>query len=174
LSGWSTTAPYNTGVGVIVTEDHSLIRKSTVVKGETNPAITQFNALVQWDSIPATTYLFDGNGDTIKSNSGNPIQFGNWATLGSHNCNCNPLSVNKIPDFNQFGLYPNPSVDGTFNVSASAGIERITVINSLGQVVKNVKVNATNTVINIGDAPGVYILKAETGIGVVTKRVIVK
>lgn len=174
LDGWSTTAPYNTGAGVIVTADHSLIRKATVVKGETNPAIPEFNALVQWDSIPATTYLLDNNGDTIKSNAGNPIQFGNWATLGSHDCNCNPLSVNKIPDFNQFGLYPNPSNDGTFNVSATAGIERITVINSLGQVVKNVKVNASNATINIGDAPGVYILKAETGSGIVTKRVIVK
>ena len=41
-TGWSTTAPYNTGAGVIVTVDHSLIRKSTVLKGVTNIAITEF------------------------------------------------------------------------------------------------------------------------------------
>jgi hypothetical protein len=173
-TGWSTTAPYNTGVGVIVTVDHSLIRKSTVLKGVTNVAITEFNALAEYDSIPATTYLFDANGDTIKSAAGNPIQFGNWASLGSHTCNCNPLSVNKLPEMSQFSVYPNPSVDGTFNVVASAGIEKIVVVNSLGQTVKTMKANANNAVINIGDAPGVYIIKVETGNGIVTKRVIVK
>jgi hypothetical protein len=48
------------------------------------------------------------------------------------------------------------------------------VVNSLGQTVKTVKANANNAVINIGDAPGVYIIKVETGNGIVTKRVIVK
>ncbi len=175
LDGWSTTAPYNTGQGVIVTADHSLIRKPTILAGQTNPAITEFNALVQWDSIPPVTYLFDENGDTIKSQAGNPIQFGNWQSLGSHTCNCNPLSVNKVPDMNVFNLYPNPSADGTFNVSASAGIQKITVINGLGQVVKTIKGNTNNSaVINVGDNPGVYIVKVETGSGTVTKRVIVK
>lgn len=173
--GWSTVAPYNTGLGVVVTADHSLIRKPTVLTGQTNPAITEFNALLQWDSIPPVTYLFDQNGDTIKSNAGNPIQFGNWQSLGSHNCNCNPLSVNKLPDMNQFNLYPNPSVDGTFNISAAAGIQKIVVVNGLGQVVKSVRGNnSTNSVINVGDIPGVYIVKVETGNGTVTKRVIVK
>lgn len=173
-TGWSTTAPYNTGAGVIVTVDHSLIRKSTVLKGVTNVGITEFNALAEYDSIPATTYLFDANGDTIKSTAGNPIQFGNWASLGTHACNCNPLSINKLPEMSQFSVYPNPSVDGTFNVVASAGIEKIVVVNSLGQTVKTMKANANNAVINIGDAPGVYIIKVETGNGIVTKRVIVK
>jgi hypothetical protein len=173
-TGWSTTAPYNTGAGVIVTVDHSLIRKSTVLKGVTNVAITEFNALAEYDSIPSNTILLDVNGDTIKSNAGNPIEFGNWMSLGTHACNCNPLSINKLPEMSQFSVYPNPSVDGTFNVVASAGIEKIVVVNSLGQTVKTMKANANNAVINIGDAPGVYIIKVETGNSIVTKRVIVK
>ncbi len=173
-TGWSTTAPYNTGAGTVVTVDHSLIRKSTVLKGVTNVAITEFNALAEYDSIPANTYLFDINGDTIKSNAGNPIQFGNWASLGTHACNCSPLAVNKLPELTQFSVFPNPSVDGTFNVVATAGIEKIVVINGLGQTVKTVKANSNSAVINIGDAPGVYIIKVETGNGIVTKRVIVK
>jgi hypothetical protein len=52
-----------------------------VKKGVTNVAISFFNALEEYDSIPATTYLFDNNGDTIKSVNGNPIQFGNWFDL---------------------------------------------------------------------------------------------
>jgi hypothetical protein len=74
----------------------------------------------------------------------------------------------------QFSVFPNPSVDGTFNIVSSTGIEKIVVVNSLGQTVKTVKANANNAVINIGDAPGVYIIKVETGNGIVTKRVIVK
>jgi len=173
-TGWSTMAPYNTGAGVIISKDHSLLRKSTVLKGVTNVAITEFNALIEYDSIPATTYLLDANGDTIKSAAGVPIQFGNWESLGIHDCACNSLAVNKLPELNQFSVYPNPSVDGTFNLVASAGIEKIVVINSLGQTVKTVKANGNNAVINIGDAPGVYIIKVETGNGIVTKRVIVK
>lgn len=173
-TGWSTIAPYNTGAGEIVTVDHSLIRKSTVLKGVTNVAITEFNPLAEYDSIPATTYLFDVNGDTIKSNAGNPIQFGNWMSLGTHSCNCNPLAVNKLPETSQFSVYPNPSVDGTFNIVANAGIEKIVVVNSLGQTVKTVRTTSNSAVINIGDAPGVYIIKVETGNGILTKRVIVK
>jgi hypothetical protein len=173
IDGWTAEPPY-TSPGTSLTVDHSLIRKSTVLKGVSSFAITEFNALAEYDSIPATTYLFDANGDTIKSAAGNPIQFGNWESLGTHDCACNFVSVNKIPELNQFSVYPNPSADGTFNIAASAGIEKIIVLNSLGQTVKTIKVNANNTVINIGDAPGVYIFKVETGNGIVTKRVIVK
>lgn len=173
IDGWTAEPPY-TSPGTSLTVDHSLIRKSTVLKGVSSFAITEFNALAEYDSIPATTYLFDLNGDTIKSNAGNPIQFGNWASLGSHSCNCNPLSVNKLPEMSQFSVYPNPSNDGTFNIVSSNGIEKIVVVNSLGQTVKTVKSSANNAVINIGDAPGVYIIKVETGNGIVTKRVIVK
>lgn len=174
LDGWSTTPPHNTGQGVFVTADHSLIRKPSILKGQTNPAPTVFNPLQEWDSIPAVTIRLNANGDTIKSNAGNPIKFGNWESLGSHTCNCNPLSVDKVPDMNQFNLFPNPSEDGTFNVTASAGIQRIVVINSLGQTVKNIKANSNTSTFNIGNTPGVYIVKVETGNGSVTKRVIVK
>lgn len=173
MDGWTAEAPY-ISPGTSLTVDHSLIRKSTVLKGVTNIGITEFNALAEYDSIPATTYLFDVNGDTIKSNSGNPIQFGNWMSLGTHTCNCNPLAVNKLPETSQFSVYPNPSVDGTFNIVANAGIEKIVVVNSLGQTVKTVRTTSNSAVINIGDAPGVYIIKVETGNGILTKRVIVK
>ena len=173
-TGWSTTAPYNTGLGVVVTVDHSLIRKSNVLTGTTNIAITEFNPLGQYDSIPSNTFLLDANGDTIKSNAGNPIEFGNWFSLGSHDCACNPLSINKLPEMSQFSVYPNPSLDGTFNIVSTAGIEKIVVINGLGQTVKSIKASSNNATINIGDAPGVYIVKVETGNGIVTKRVIVK
>ncbi len=88
---WSTVFPHNSGLGVLVTKDHSLIRKNTVLNGVTaNPSF--FDPLLQYDSIPAVTYIIDANGDTLFNTSGNPIQFGNWFSLGSHNCYCTSIS----------------------------------------------------------------------------------
>lgn len=172
--GWSTQAPYNNGAGIVVTADHSLIRKATIKKGDPLAA-TIFNPLAEWDTIPAVTFLFTPLGDTIKSNAGAPIQFGNWNSLGSHDCGCNPadLAVSKVNTV-QMELYPNPSTSGAFTVSASENIKAITVYNTLGQVVKKAKPNMNNASLQIGNSPGLYIVQIETAEGTATKRLIVK
>lgn len=171
---WTTTAPYNTGLGVGVTEDHSLIRKSTVLKGVTSQ-VTVFNALAEYDSIPAVTYLFDGNGDTIVSGNGNPILFGNWFSLGEHDCNCNGLSTeSKIQT--EITVYPNPSLDGMVYIKGAVDIREVQVLNALGQLVGR----TTNTAnpqmaIKLGTDRGVYIVRLIDQNGAVaTKRVVVK
>ena len=62
---WTDVAPYYTGDGVGITGDHTLVRKSSVKDGITeNPVL--FNALAEYDSLPANTFLnlgwhkFDG------------------------------------------------------------------------------------------------------------------
>ena len=88
---WSTVFPHNSGLGVLVTKDYSLIRKNTVLNGVTaNPSF--FDPLLQYDSIPAVTNIIDANGDTLFNTSGNPITFGNWFSLGSHSCLCNSIT----------------------------------------------------------------------------------
>jgi hypothetical protein len=87
---WSTQFPYSTGAGVLVTKDHSMLRKASIKKGVTLP-VSFFDPLLEWDTIPAVTYLFDVNGDTLKDVNGNSIIFGNWFSLGEHSCDCNPL-----------------------------------------------------------------------------------
>lgn len=171
--GWTNVFPYNNGQGVILTEDHSLIRKPTIKKGETNFGISFFNALAEYDTIPAVTYLFDQNGDTIKSVNGNAITFGNWFSLGSHDCECNPLSV-KEKSIAEVSVYPNPSTNGVFAINSNEMIEAITVYNALGQTIADKKVNAQNYVLNIGDRNGVYLVKVSTSSGVATKRLIIK
>lgn len=175
-TGWSTVFPYSSGLGTIVTVDHSLIRKSTVKTGVTNLNISFFDPLAEYDSIPATTYLFDNNGDTLVSGNGNPILFGNWFSLGSHSCACGDASV--IEEAKEvksvFSVYPNPSTNGLFHIESAAGVESVTVYNSLGQIVKTQKFNNENASVRISDLPGVYIMKVQTGNGVVSKRVIVK
>lgn len=173
--GWTTTAPYNNGMGVVVTMDHSLIRKPTVLKGVTTP-VASFNALAEYDSIPAVTYLVDGNGDTIESQQGNPILFGNWFSLGEHDCDCDGLSVDDNKTVQDVVVYPNPSVDGLVYLKNAAAVREVTVVNALGQVVGRFSntANATMTV-RLGADRGVYILRLTDNNGSVSsKRVVVK
>lgn len=170
---WSSGFPYSTGLGVQLTIDHSLIRKSAIKKGVTaNP--TYFNPLGEWDSIPAVTYVMDQNGDTIEGANG-PIKFGNWFSLGTHSCECNPLAVdeNKI---DEISLYPNPSNDGIVYVKNTQGVKEITVINALGQHVNRFSNNASPIMsVRLGSDRGVYLLRIIQNNGaVLTKRVVLK
>lgn len=173
-TAWTSTAPYNTGLGVELTADHSLIRKSTVLKGVT-AQVTVFNALAEYDSIPAVTYMMDGNGDTIVSGNGNPILFGNWFSLGEHECDCNALSTESKTQADII-VYPNPSLDGMVYVKGAVDIREVQVLNALGQLVGR----TTNTAnpqmaIKLGTDRGVYIVRLIDQNGAVTtKRVVVK
>ncbi|PKR80362.1 hypothetical protein CW751_09820 [Brumimicrobium salinarum] len=172
MNGWTTEDPY-VGVGVVVTEDHSLIRKSTVKSGVTaNPA--KFNALAEWDSIPAVIPMLDQNGDPILDGSGDPRIKGNWATLGVHTCECNPLSVENEELIN-LAIYPNPSSNGVFELNANQKIVNVTVYSAVGQKVLEQKNTAGIQSINIGKQTGIYLVNIKTANGVVSsRRLIVK
>jgi hypothetical protein len=59
LRAWTDTSPYFTGVGLGITAEHTLYRRSNVVTGVTqNPAM--FNPLEQWDSLSANTFTYLG------------------------------------------------------------------------------------------------------------------
>lgn len=70
LGGWTANFPY-VQAGAGVTTDHSMIRKPAIKKGETNPTISFFNPLGEYDSIPA---VVDIGGQL----------YGNWFSLGTH------------------------------------------------------------------------------------------
>lgn len=157
---WTSDFPY-TGAGVEVTKDHSMIRKPTVLGGVTNPTISYFDPLLEYDSIPA---VVDIGGQT----------YGNWFSLGEHDCDCNSLSV---PENNkaQIRIFPNPS-KGEFFVNGAQNIRRIIVVNGLGQKVKEIT-NNSNPIISIDlkEKRGVYFVKLKDKEGTtITKRVIVK
>lgn len=171
---WSTGFPYNTGIGVLVTKDHSMIRKASVLKGVTaNPSF--FNPLLEYDTIPDVTYLFDVNGDTITGGSGNPILFGNWFSLGEHDCGCNPLSTgDNIQE--EMVVYPNPSTDGVVYIKGATSVKEVMVYNALGQYVNKFTngSNATMT-LKLGHDKGVYIMRIVSVDGAVTsKRIVIK
>lgn len=91
------------------TNDHTLIRKSTVLKGvTTNPS--EFLVQAEWDSLPENTFT----------------------ELGWHTCDCFGLGV-EDEQAAEFNMYPNPAVDKELMISASKNIEKIQVFNILGQ-----------------------------------------
>ena len=157
-TGWTTQFPYTSG-GVVVTADHSLIRKASVLKGVTNPTISFFDALAEYDSIPAVVEI---GGQT----------YGNWFTLGEHTCNCENLSVENIEVATSVSIFPNPT-NGQFFVKGE--FTEVTVVNALGQVVAHLENNNKAIVeFNMGDKRGVYFVKVKTANDELTKRVIVK
>lgn len=160
-TAWSSDFPY-TGAGVDVTANHSLIRKSTILKGETNPNISFFDPLAEYDSIPS-------NLDTLGL-----IDAGNWFTLGSHNCDCNWLSIDEVK-VKEVEIYPNPST-GTFYLKNASVYSSIVIVNSLGQEVYSITDNNKSFVsINLNERRGVYFLKLSNVDGsTVTKKVIIR
>ena len=157
---WTSDFPY-TGAGDEVTKDHSMIRKPTVMGGVTNPNPSYFDPLLEYDSIPA---VVDIGGQT----------YGNWFSLGEHDCDCNSLSVEE-DNKQKLKIFPNPS-KGEFFVTGAQHINTIIIVNGLGQKVKEIT-NNTNPVISIDltGKRGVYFVKLKDKEGItITKRVIVK
>lgn len=170
---WATTFPYNNGQGVLATKDHSMIRKATIEKG----VITQvafFDPLLEWDTIPAVIVRLDQNGNPVLGGSGNPILDGNWNSLGSHDCQCNPASINDM-DALAYAIYPNPS-SGTFHIKNASNIKKFQVLNAFGQVLSTREISNQDMVVFQIDAPrGVYFLNISTKTGATeTRKVIIR
>ncbi len=75
---------------------------------------------------------------------------------------------------NAISVYPNPS-NNIVNVVSSADIQRVTMMNYVGQIVFDQKVVEDND-LQIGVAGfdvGVYIVKVETSIGIYVKKITV-
>jgi hypothetical protein len=161
---WSSQFPYSTGLGVLLTKDHSLIRKATILKGQTaNPSF--FDPLLEWDSIPPVIVRLDANGDTLYGTSGNPILDGNWASLGTHQCDCNSIGLNAAPKVNP-SVYPNPS-NGLVFVKTQNDVRKIQVISALGQQIKEMNISNAQQVVEIDldNYHGVYFLRLTNNAG---------
>ena len=158
---WTSDFPY-TGAGDEITKDHSMIRKATILKGETNPNISYFDPLLEYDSIPA---VVDIGGQT----------YGNWFSLGEHTCDCATAGLEEEVAETKISVFPNPS-NAEFFVNGTADYPTIVVVNSLGQEVRKIEKNTKSQVsFDFEGRRGVYFvkLKGEDG-NTVTRRVIIK
>jgi hypothetical protein len=137
--GWSNQDPYDGSApgDVEWTENHTLVRKSTVLQGVTsNP--TDFIVGQQWDSLPNQT----------------------WSGLGSHTCAC-PVGINEIDNSVRVSIYPNPTKN-VFSIKASEKINTITVFNVIGEelISQNANKNELVSNVNIESLPkGIYVVK---------------
>jgi len=170
---WSTQFPYSSGQGVLVTKDHSMIRKASIEKGVSTP-VSFFDPMLEWDTIPPVVYLFDENGDTIESVNGNVILFGNWFSLGSHDCSCNPVSMPEM-EFNNYSIFPNPTED-VVTIKLDENIKSLTITNSLGQSIWNKEfLNKGLYTIELPKSAGVYFVHLVSNNGTnSTEKILVK
>ena len=133
---WTADAASGFTLGTWWTANHTLIRKSTVLKGDNN-GIDLFDPSAEWDSLPAP----------------------NWSNLGSHTCDCQGTSaVNETNEISHI-MYPNPANSGaSVIINATEKIEKIELINILGTKV----LWTTNTTILTSDlAKGMYIVNIQ-------------
>jgi len=171
---WSTQFPYSTGLGVLVTKDHSMIRKANIKKGViTNPSF--FDPLLEWDTIPAVVVRLDANGDTLFGTSGNPILDGNWFSLGEHDCACNPVSVDEMENF-QFSVYPNPSTDWV-TINLQGKVVSASLVDAFGKSIGQYR-NLSSKMqlqLNVENLTGIYLLHVQTMDGKFhTKKIIIR
>ncbi|MFN8712323.1 MAG: lamin tail domain-containing protein [Bacteroidota bacterium] len=146
-SAWTDVFPFTSAQGAYWTRDHSMPRKSSVTGGvTTNP--TAFDPTLEYDTLPENT----------------------WTGLGQHDCICNTLGVNDPSALsNGVKVFPNPT-NGRVQFNAVQNIARISVYNTVGQLVsENIYETAdqrNNQIIDLTTKPaGIYMVQIELANG---------
>jgi hypothetical protein len=96
----------------------TLVRKSTVLKGDTD-GLDEFIPELEWDSLPNNTFT----------------------SLGWHDCACAALSV-RDEEPAKMNMFPNPSSDKVLMVSANKDITAIEVYDIIGREAERVEIAA--------------------------------
>lgn len=120
-----------------LTSNHTLRRKFDVTSGVTVPPVS-FNTFLEWDTLSVNT----------------------WDNLGMHACACGGNLVEGVRVAPAAQLFPNPSANGTFEITANLPVERITVHTAAGVLVHEAPVNRMERVVVAvpGLAAGAYIV----------------
>ena len=149
--------------GRILTTDKNLIRKREVKGG------TGLVAYARQDTFRYSDWL------VFSSNSYSP----SFQNLGSHTCDCDPAppvssrrlcngtiiaATNDILPA-EFRIYPNPSVSGNVAIEADEKIESISVMDLMGRIVDNRKMNIQAETIQLtlqNVHSGIYFIQVTT------------
>ena len=162
VEGWNDVGPdytFASNGATGWTQDHSLIRKSTVLLGDLYPADV-FDVSLEWDSIPPTLYDAEGN-----------IIGGNWGSLGEHYCECGDAvnSVNEIVQF-KLTISPNPASD-FFTIQSEKSILSAIVYGMNGEKIFSTTTNTQNLRIESdGWSKGYYLVNLQFENGYVLSR----
>ena len=134
------------------TKDHTLIRKSNIEGGTlSNPTV--FDPSLEWDSLPANTFV----------------------NLGMHDCLCNPN--NKLIEAkNSFVIFPNPITQSRFTIRNNHAITHLIIYDHLGKIVLNKEIdNMTELSVNLSNKKkGAYLVSLIDNNGIKTRSIILK
>jgi hypothetical protein len=125
VEGWNDVPPTFTWQQGVEswTKDKSLIRKFNVELGDLE-ALDPFDPSVQWDSIPEVILNEEG------------ILVGNWESLGSHDCSCNPLSADNEEQI-EAKVFPNPLNGSSFVwMTSQVNVDRVAIFDITGKEIK--------------------------------------
>jgi len=85
---------------------------------------------------------------------------------------CSSVKSNFIRD--NIKIYPNPA-DKEIIIKELDGVSSIEFLNSLGQTIKNIEVNASEITLDVSDlATGIYIARFYSNKGISSERIIIK
>lgn len=166
---WTDTPPYWRGEGAYLTQNQSLVRKPGIRHGIDRVAMNHygdtltggypnsFNAMVQYDSLPAN--FFD--------------------SLGHHTCDCQSIGINDHGNQKQIQAFPNPVTGNQVTLKASEPIESVEVFTILGERIWSLKLiaNTTAAVIDITPAMRNSLLMVQVRTKadhVITKKIVVR
>ena len=134
------------------TRDHTLIRKASVKKGvSTSPIL--FDPTAEWDTLAQNTFT----------------------ELGTHTCDCyNPAFVSE--QTKKISLYPNPiNNNNTLILQANQPLGNISLINMMGQTVRNFKSEQNIVTINTQQlSSGTYFIQISNTDGVWEEKLIIQ
>ena len=134
------------------TRDHTLIRKASVKKGvSTSPIL--FDPTAEWDTLAQNTFT----------------------ELGTHTCDCfNSASVSE--QTKKIRLYPNPiNNNNTLILQANQPLGNISLINMMGQTVRNFKSEQNIVTINTQQlSSGTYFIQISNTDGVWEEKLIIQ
>ena len=130
---WTDDAASGFTMGSWWTAQHTLIRKSSVKLGDNNGG-DLFNPSLEWDSLV----------------------IGSWGNLGAHTCDCiGATAFNDVKE-SSYIVFPNPANIGEIiTITANSKINKIQLVNILGETVLTTNLNKINTTIL---SKGTYII----------------
>lgn len=131
------------------TVDKTLIRKPTILKGDTD-GLDAFLPELEWDSLPENTFT----------------------NLGWHDCECSALSV-RDQEPAKMNVFPNPAADKVLMISANKDIASIEVYDIIGRQAEEVKMAQgirTNRLDLTALHDGIYVVRLLMNDGTVASR----
>ena len=134
------------------TRDHTLIRKASIKKGvSTSPIL--FDPTAEWDTLAQNTFT----------------------ELGTHTCDCyNSASASE--QTKKISLYPNPINNNNILIlQANQPLGTISLINMMGQIVRNFKSEQNIVTINTQQlSSGTYFIQINNKDGVWEEKLIIQ